>query len=157
MRALTHIAFAVVLWLLAAEPPASAQAVPAADEASEVATPPSLDLDRLLKPRAAPSMRTRYGGKDREAWSRDFSNARSEVAELEDKVEAAQQKYRQVSDAEWGYSPIGGGTPTDPEVLRVRAEIKRDRQSLEAARQRLRELGVEASLAGVPREWSEAE
>jgi hypothetical protein len=157
MRALTHIAFAVVLWLLAAEPPALAQAVPAADEASEVATPPSLDLDRLLKPRAAPSMRTRYGGKDREAWSRDFSNARSEVAELEDKVEAAQQKYRQVSDAEWGYSPIGGGTPTDPEVLRVRAEIKRDRQSLEAARQRLRELGVEASLAGVPKEWSEAE
>jgi hypothetical protein len=102
-------------------------------------------------------MRTRYGGKDREAWSRDFSNARSEVAELEDKVEAAQQEYRQVSDAEWGYSPIGGGTPTDPEVLRVRAEIKRDRQSLEAARQRLRELGVEASLAGVPKEWSEAE
>ncbi len=157
MRALTHIAFAVVLWLLAAEPRASAQDAPGADDASEVAIRPSLDLDRLLKPRAAPSLRTRYGGKDREAWSRDFSKARSEVAELEDKVEAAQQEYRQVSDAEWGYSPIGGGTPTDPEVLRVRAEIKRDRQSLEAARQRLRELGVEASLAGVPREWSEAE
>ena len=154
---MTHIAFAVVLWLLAAEPRASAQDAPGADDASEVAIRPSLDLDRLLKPRAAPSLRTRYGGKDREAWSRDFSKARSEVAELEDKVEAAQQEYRQVSDAEWGYSPIGGGTPTDPEVLRVRAEIKRDRQSLEAARQRLRELGVEASLAGVPREWSEAE
>jgi hypothetical protein len=38
-------------------------------------------------------------------------------------------------------------------VLKLRAALKRDRQSLEAARQRLREIEVEASLAGVPDAW----
>ena len=50
-------------------------------------------------------------------------------------------------------SPTGGGMPSDPEVLRLRAQLRRDRQSLEAARQRLRDLDVEASLAGVPDDW----
>jgi hypothetical protein len=38
-------------------------------------------------------------------------------------------------------------------VLKVRAQLRRDRQSLEASRQRLRDLDVEASLAGVPEDW----
>ncbi len=133
----------------------SARPVEAQDEtASETASPPKLDLDRLLKPRIAPQAQGVYGRKDRETWVEDFSEARLEVAELELKVAEAQVKYRAASSAEWAYSPVGGGAPTDPEVLRIRAEIKRDRQSLEAARRRLRELGVEASLAGVPEEWT---
>ena len=37
--------------------------------------------------------------------------------------------------------------------VRRRPELRRDRQSLETARQRRRELEVEASLAGVPEAW----
>jgi hypothetical protein len=133
----------------------SARPVEAQDQvASEEASPPTLDLDRLLRPRVTPQTKAVYGGKDRETWVEDFSEARVEVAELELKVADAQVKYRAASSAEWAYSPAGGGAPMDPEVLRIRAEIKRDRQSLEAARRRLRELGVEASLAGVPEEWT---
>ncbi len=122
---------------------------------SEARPAPTLDLDRLLKPRTTPSMQVHYGGRGRGAWEAEFARARNEVAELEFKVAEAQVRYREASSAEWGYSPTGGqGMPTDPEVLKIRAEIKRDRQSLETARKRLRELGVEASLAGVPEEWT---
>jgi hypothetical protein len=38
-------------------------------------------------------------------------------------------------------------------VLKARAQIQRDRQSLDAAERRLRDLKVEASLAGVPPDW----
>ena len=100
-------------------------------------------------------MQTHYGGRSRGAWEGEFEHARNEVAELELNVAEAQVRYREASDGEWSYSPTGGqGTQTDPEVLKIRAEIKRDRQSLEAAKKRLRELKIEASLAGVPEEWT---
>ncbi len=156
MRAERWTALLLVSALLGGAGPVSAQEEAAGATGAEVATPPTLDLDRLLMPRITPALETRYGGKNREMWLQDFERARSAVADLELKVAAAQGKYREASDAEWGYSPLGGGSPTDPEVLRIRAEIKRDTQSLEAARKRLRELGVEASLAGVPGEWTRA-
>ncbi|MGH2900204.1 MAG: hypothetical protein ACRDMZ_16135, partial [Solirubrobacteraceae bacterium] len=77
---------------------------------------------------------------------------RAEVADLEGKVEAIQNRLRQVTSGDWNYTP-SGGEATDPEVLKLRAQLRRDRQSLEASRQRLRDLQVEASLAGVPEEW----
>lgn len=121
---------------------------------SEVRPAPTLDLDRLLKPRTTPGVQIHYGGRSRGAWEAKFARARNEVAGLELNLVEAQERYREASSGEWGYSPIGGGMPSDPEVLKIRAEMKRDRQSLEAARKRLRELGVEASLAGVPEEWT---
>ena len=126
-------------------------------EGSEARPVPNLNLDRLLRPRSVPTVYTQYGGRGRSAWEAEFAQARSEVGELELKVAEAKVKYRAASGGEWSYSPIGGGqgtTATDPEVLKIRAEIKRDRQSLETSRKRLRELGVEASLAGVPDEWT---
>ena len=99
-------------------------------------------------------MQIHYGGRSRGSWEAKFARARNEVAGLELNLVEAQERYREASSGEWGYSPVGGGMPSDPEVLKIRAEMKRDRQSLEAARKRLRELGVEASLAGVPEEWT---
>jgi hypothetical protein len=132
-----------------AEEPAPAPA-PAAD-----APPPkSLDLDRLLRPRAVLEQPTgnTYGGRDQKQWREEFRRAREEVSDLEGKVEAGQKHLRSAASGEWNYSPAGGEV-TDPEVLKLRAQLKRDRQSLEASRQRLRDLDVEASLAGVPEDW----
>ena len=55
----------------------------------------------------------------------------------------------------WSRLRLATGEATDPEVLKLRAQLRRDRQSLEASRQRLRDLRVEASLAGVPEDWLE--
>ena len=112
-----------------------------------------LGLDRLLTPgviRAQPSGKY-YGGRDQKAWQEEFRRAREEVSDLEGKVEAGQKHLRSAAGGEWNYSPAGGEA-TDPEVLKVRAQLRRDRQSLEASRQRLRDLDVEASLAGA-RDW----
>jgi hypothetical protein len=81
-----------------------------------------------------------------------FERESLEVADLEAKVEVSQNRLRQTASGDWNYSPAGGQA-TDPEVLKLRAQLRRDRQSLEASRQRLRDLRVEASLAGVPAEW----
>jgi hypothetical protein len=122
--------------------------------ATKPAAKPPLDLDTLLKPPAVkvqPTSNT-YGGRDQRAWQEEFRKARQEVSDLEGKVEAGQAHLRSAASGEWNYSPAGG-EPTDPEVLRLRSELRRNRQSLEASRQRLRDLQVEASLAGVPEAW----
>jgi hypothetical protein len=119
----------------------------------------SLGLDRLLNPKPhgpAPAANARPGGKDRETWQREFQGAHAEVEQLRASVEASQRKMREVAgDANYSYSPAGGGETYDPEVLKLRGKIQRDRTSLEAAERRLRDLKVEASLAGVPEDWQQ--
>lgn len=116
---------------------------------------PALDLDRLLRVPGGITLpqADERGGKAREDWTREFEEARAEIEELEARIERSQQNLRTIAPEDWGFTPAGGGAPSDPEVLRLRAELRRDRQSLEAARQRMRDLEVEASLAGVPDAW----
>ena len=124
-------------------------------EAPAPAPPPqTIDLDRLLKPRGpAPSATEEtLGGRDRAGWEEQFKKARAEVVDLEGKVDFTQGRLREAAAGDWNYTP-SGGEAADPEILKLRAQLRRDRQSLEAARQRLRDLQVEASLAGVPQEW----
>ncbi len=141
-----------------AEEAAPSVAAPKAEEgatAPDPAPPPkSLDLERLLQPGAVHAQPTGklMGGRDQRAWREEFRHAREEVSDLEGKVEAGQKNLRSAAANEWNYTPTGGEA-TDPEVLKLRAQLRRDRQSLEASRQRLRDLDVEASLAGVPEDW----
>ena len=138
-------------------PPSGGEAAPE-DAAPAPKTKPSapLDLDRLLRPPGVapttPTAEPALGGRDRAEWRDEFANANAEVADLESKVEVNQQRLRANTAGDWNYSPAGGEA-SDPEVLKLRAQLRRDRQSLEAARQRLRDLRVEASLAGVPEVW----
>ncbi len=131
-----------------------------AKQGSVVAVPrspsPALDLERLLRPPPVAGVKPqRPGGKDRATWAADFASLREEIANLEQGIAAAQARLREASPGDWSFTPTGGGMPSDPEVLRLRAQLRRDRQSLEGARQRLRDLDVEASLAGVPDGWKE--
>ena len=134
--------------------PQAKEADPAPAPSPGGAPAKSLDLDRLLHPPTVnmqPTGKT-YGGHDQRGWREEFRKARQEVSDLEGKIEAGQQRLRNASGGDWNYSPAGGEI-TDPEVLKLRAQLRRDRQSLEASRQRLRDLDVEASLAGVPPDW----
>lgn len=162
-----RIAGLCLLLLLAAPTAPFAQSTPtpgAKPETEEAAPAPApapkpsapLDLDRLLRPPgvapATPAAEPNLGGRDRAEWREEFEKANAEVADLESKVEVSQQRLRANTAGDWNYSPAGGEA-SDPEVLKLRAQLRRDRQSLEAARQRLRDLRVEASLAGVPEAW----
>lgn len=133
---------------------APSEPAPAPAAAPDTAPKKPLGLDRLLNPGVVSAQPTGkyYGGRDQKGWQEEFRRAREEVSDLEGKVEAGQQHLRSAAAGEWNYSPAGGEA-TDPEVLKLRAQLRRDRQSLEASRQRLRDLDVEASLAGVPEDW----
>ena len=134
---------------------------------------PSIGIDSLLRPRsmtpssgsapapAAAPTEELHGGRNREAWAKAFIDARAEVREIETRLEKSRKKVREASSSSgaYQYSPIGGteSTSTDPEVLKARAQAGRDKKELEAAQTRLRDLQVEASLAGVPEEWIPSE
>jgi hypothetical protein len=156
---------ALATWIALAAPMASGQEDTPSDDGDKVAPPsepsgaPNLALDRLLDPRAGASASgergpERPGGKDRETWQRQFAEANAEVVQLRSRVEESQRKMRAAAgDTAYSYSPAGGGETYDPDVLKTRAQLQRDRQSLQTAERRLRDLKVEASLAGVPVEW----
>ena len=169
----------IALWIGAA--PAWAEPEPAAEAESAVESEPAsepdpdsgaespvdsgpaggrpvLSLDSLLSPRTGEweKRATLRGGRDRETWRRDFGDARGEVGQFEGQVEEVQQKLRKASaGGDWSYSPAGAGEAVDPEIMKLRAQLRRDRASLDAARSRLRDLEVEASLAEVPDHWIE--
>lgn len=160
-RAAMHAVPLICLLVIAMTGPSWAQTAPNPADTADPGPAPQhqptkpLDLDRLLRPPGVPvesNAGPSYGGRDRGEWQDEFVRARSEVVDLEGKVETLQNRLRQATAGDWNYSPAGGEA-TDPEVLKLRAQLRRDRQSLEASRQRLRDLQVEASLAGVPDEW----
>ena len=47
----------------------------------------------------------------------------------------------------------GGGPSASPLSFKLRQKLKEDRESLEEAERALRELRIEADLAGVPLDW----
>jgi len=115
---------------------------------------PSLGLDSLLRPRGLTAPTQDVAGHDEEHWRTRFSSARAEISELEVRISETLDEIKGAVNPELQYTPTGGGAPSDPEVLRLQAALKRDRGSLETAERRLRELEVEASLAGVPGAWA---
>lgn len=153
-----------------AEPAPSDAAKPQA--AREVEASPSAGtrtrpgLGSLLRPRStrpytesAPQREGR-GERDRAEWRQAFAEAREQIVTIETRLEEARV---QVAEAAGGsayqYTPLGGTDgqgPSDPEVLKIRAQIKRDKRELEEAERRFRDLQVEASLAGVPADWIES-
>jgi len=180
MRAPTKLSTFVLAWLLLAAPASAEEESQAASDAAGaspsapvdaeksgatvaidpggVSRKPSIGLDSLLRPRGparAPVKPAQPGGRDREQWQQAFSEVRAEIRLLENSLEEARTAVRDRSQGAYQYSPIGGtaDTPSDPEILKLRAQLKRDKKALDAAQSRLRELQVEASLSGVPDEW----
>lgn len=146
---------AVPAWAEPESAPADAAAERAVESGPEAARP-ALSLDSLLTPRTGEwgLRETLRGGRDRESWRREFGDARAEVTQLEGQVDEVQEKLRAASaGSNWSYAPAGAGEAVDPEVMKLRSHLRRDRASLDSARARLRDLEVEASLAEVPDHW----
>ena len=141
--------------LLAGVGPVRAEEEPSAETNSRQAPDRrATGLERLLRiPPTVDLAPPRRGLRDEEAWREAFRDARAEVFELEQRIGETQTKLREAAPANWGFTAPGAGQQSDPEVLRLRAMLRRDRQSLESSRERLRDLDVEASLAGVPDAW----
>lgn len=124
------------------------------------ADPPApVGLDSLLRlpSETDPVRQPEAGGVTRERWEARFDRARADVREAERALEAAQAELEDLaSDSEAWQMAAPGANPTaenSPLSYKLRQEIRRQREAVERAERRLRELETEASLAGVPEAW----
>jgi hypothetical protein len=80
------------------------------------------------------------------------------VAGAREGLAAAQERLATVAgrNDNWNMAPPGvpvEAAETGPDTYRLRDEVRRWRAEIERSEARLRELEIEASLAGVPVEW----
>jgi hypothetical protein len=125
------------------------------------APPPTVGLDRLLKvPDSVELPSQQIGSASKNQWRARFASARSEHDAAQKALEATQKKLGTVageSDA-WQIAPPGAGAQAASEApidYQLKQELRRQREDLERSEKHLRELTIEADLAGVPADWRE--
>lgn len=131
---------------------------------ADAADPATVDqggpgLDQLLKlPSSTEFSTEKKGGATRNEWRQRFHEARTSVKSAEVAVKKAQDQLAEVAGSkdEWQFTPPGLPAESNTDStssFQLRQELKRQRGELERSNARLRELDVEANLAGVPDDW----
>jgi hypothetical protein len=130
--------------------------------AEEKAEAPVVPLDKLLKlPASAPVEASveRLGGSTRAEWQTRFQTARRELSEAEQALETTRKELEKAGgDSQWTMAApgLGGGgaaSSDSPLDYKLSQDLRRQRDELLRAHQRLQDLEVEANLAGVPEGW----
>jgi hypothetical protein len=139
-----------------------ALAAGAAEPEAESTAPPEVDLDRLLQlPASVEIQREQIGNATRTQWRSRFASARAEHEAALAALEASQEKLGAVSETSdaWQMAPPGAGVTAGaseaPMDYQLKQEMRRRREDVSRSERRLRELTIEADLAGVPAEWRE--
>jgi hypothetical protein len=149
---------------LRAEEPGSAAEAEAPGGAAgppEVEGPPPVALEQLLK--LPDSFRTAplpsRGGATRSEWRVRFEGARQKLEAERAALQGARGELEEVAGSAEAWQvgpPIPGAQAGDaPLDYRLRQQIRRHREQVEVLEQELRDLEVEANLAGVPEDWRE--
>jgi hypothetical protein len=150
----------VSLWTPLDPPDARSEEAPSEEVPSSPA-PEGGELDRLLRlPATLDYQVERRGGSTRGEWRKRFREARGELSEARDALARSQQELEGAaseSDA-WLLKPPGvGGDASDASVhYRLREQVRRQRGEVDRAEKRLRDLEIEADLAGVPGDWRDS-
>lgn len=135
----------------------SASAGRAQEPAPEPAPEPS-QLDRLLKlPESQSYGVDRRGGLSRGEWRTRFLEVRTSLDSERQSLAVAQGKLDEVAGnaSNWQMAPIPGMEPSPDAPLdyQLRLQIRRHKSEIDRLEKKLRELEIEANLAGVPEEW----
>jgi len=125
--------------------------------ATEPAPEPA-QLDRLLKlPESQSFGVDRRGGLSRGEWRTRFLEVRTSLDSERQSLATAQGKLDEVAGnaSNWQMAPIPGMEPSPDAPLdyQLRLQIRRHKSEIERLEKKLRELEIEANLAGVPEEW----
>lgn len=133
---------------------------PAVGSAQAETTPEGpVGLDRLLKlPGDLEFDVERRGGLTRSEWLARFDEARRSLAEARTGLADAQERLSRVAGRKDNWNMAPPGLPVEAaegggDTYRLRDEVRRWRAEIERAEGRLRELDVQASLAGLPDSW----
>lgn len=119
----------------------------------------TVDLERLLElPRGLEFDVERRGGLTRSEWMARYDEAHQSLALARAGLADAQERLARFAsrDGNWNMAPPGlpaEAAESGGDTWRLREEIRRWRAEIERAEARLRELDIEASLAGVPESW----
>lgn len=123
------------------------------------APPGKVDLDKLLKlPEGLEFDVEKRGGLTRSEWLARFDEARQSLAVARAGLADAQERLSRFAGRSdnWNMAPPGlpvEAAESGADTQKLRDEIRRWRGEIERSEARLRELDVEASLAGVPESW----
>ena len=115
-------------------------------------------LDRLLKlPESQSYGVDRRGGLSRGEWRTRFVEVRTSLDNERTALATAQGRLDEVAGttSNWQMAPIPGmeASPDAPLDYQLRLQIRRHRSEIDRLEKKLRELEIEANLAGVPEEW----
>lgn len=101
-------------------------------------------------------------GASEEEWRRRFSRAEKAIGEAREALVETRREMDGLAESggasQWSVAPPGaagqaGDGGTSPLSFKLRQELVRSREALEEAEKALRELKIEADLAGVPPAW----
>jgi hypothetical protein len=128
-----------------------------AGRAQEPAGEPA-QLDRLLKlPEGQSYGVDRRGGLSRGEWRTRFVEVRTSLDRERKALGDAQGKLDEAagSASNWQMAPIPGMEPSPDAPLdyQLRLQIRKHKSEIDRLEKKLRELEIEANLAGVPEEW----
>ncbi len=124
--------------------------------------PSAVPLENLLKiPDTVPvqSAVVRRGGSTRPEWQERFEKALDEQDRAKLALEEVRGQLEDLSTGEaWKMTApgLGGGAqaPTESSLdYRLSRELRRRREEVERTERRLKELEIQANLAGVPEDW----
>ncbi len=135
-----------------------------ADESAPVPVPPdepsrTVELDRLLQlPSSLEFQRQKRNGVSSDVWHARFRDSFDEILEIEQAIEATKQELDEMAGtgggSQWQMAPPGSSnTEVTPLSFKLREQLREQREQLEEARQRHRDLVIQADLADVPEEW----
>jgi len=132
----------------------------ATPEPAPAQTPP-VGYDALFRlPSENKSPQPEGAALDRKRWEErfaatrgDLDTAKSQLAKAQSDLEALAHKTESWQMAAPGAQPTAENSPVS---YKLRQDIRKYREEVGRAERRLRDLEVEASLAGVPPEWQKA-
>jgi len=134
----------------------------AAAEVEAEPPPESVTLDQLLTlPSALPVESGQRGGLTRAEWSGRFTDAEAELEAARVALDESLDRLSELAGkrSNWNVAAPGvqaGANDKSSVDYGLRQEIQRNREDVERGERKLRDLGVEANLAGVPENWHKA-
>lgn len=121
----------------------------------------TVDLERLLKlPSSVEYDVDKKGGATKTEWRARFQQARNELQTARAGLEKAEKALETGAEkSPWSVAPPGVQASTQTEStanFSLSQDVKHQREEVKRTEKHLRDLEVEANLAGVPADWRES-
>ncbi len=109
-------------------------------------------------PRTTSVETVRHGGATRSEWQARFAEAQENLDQARAALAAARTELEELAGDQGNWQMAAPGMPqgtseNSPLSYRLLHEIRRQREEVARFERRLRDLQIEANLAGVPDEW----